>query len=172
MIVIRTPERDEAAAVASLGRETFTESFGHLYSEADLALFIEHVYTQRAVAAEMANPSLRYQIAEAEGQMLGMCKVGIGVTLDYDPGDRKIVELKQLYLRGSSHGSGAGQALMDWALQQARIEGADEMILSVYSDNPRAQRFYARNGFSKIADTFFMVGNQRDHEYLYMRPMV
>jgi diamine N-acetyltransferase len=171
VITYRTPKLDEAGAIAKLGRETFVESFGHLYAPTDLATFLSSVYTQSVVTAEMVNPLLRYQIAEETGQLVGYCKIGIGVTLDYDPGDRKIVELKQLYLRGATHGSGIGQALMDWALDQAVLEKADEMILSVYSDNPRAQRFYTRNGFSKIADTFFMVGSHRDLEYLYKRTM-
>jgi diamine N-acetyltransferase len=169
MIAFRTPRPDEAASIACLGRETFTESFGHIYAAADLATYLEQVYTKPVVAAELVNPLLRYQIVEENGQLVGYCKIGLGVTLDYDPGDKKVVELKQLYLRGATHGTGIGQTLMDWAIEQATLEAADEMILSVYSDNPRAQRFYERNGFSKIADTFFMVGDHRDEELLYMK---
>lgn len=171
MTVYRTPKLDEVAAVARLGRETFVETFGHLYAAEDLATFLAQVYAESVVAAEMASVHLRYQVAADAGHLVGLCKVGIGVTLDYDAGDRRVVELKQLYLRQSTLGSGIGQALMDWAIAQALSESADEMILSVYSDNPRAQRFYERNGFAKIADTYFMVGNHRDLEFLYMRTM-
>jgi len=55
---------------------------------------------------------------------------------------------------------------MDWVLEEARARGFEDVILSVWSGNFGAQRFYARYGFEKIADTFFMVGNQRDEEYL------
>ncbi len=171
MTVYRTPKPEEVSEVARLGRETFVEAFGHIYAPDDLAAFLADVYAVPSVAEEMVNPKLRYQVAEENGCLIGLCKIGIGVTLDYDPGNRKVVELKQLYLRQSTLGSGIGQALMDWALEQARLEAADEMILSVYSDNPRAQRFYHRNGFSKISDTYFMVGKHRDHEFLYKRSM-
>ena len=110
-------------------------------------------------------------IAQADGKMVGLCKIGYGVTLDYDPGTRRVVELKQLYVYNVAHGTGVGQALMDWAIEQAVSDKADEMLLSVYSDNPRAQRFYTRNGFAKYADTFFMVGNQRDLEFLFLKIM-
>jgi diamine N-acetyltransferase len=171
MVIYRTPEIAEAAQVATLARDTFVETFGHLYSAENLALFIAQVYQPDFIAAEMQNPKLRYLIAEMDGDMIGLCKVGYSVTLDYDPGDRNVVELKQLYLHQSAHGTGVGQALMDWAIKQAEAAGADEMLLSVYSDNPRAQRFYVRNGFNKIADTFFMVGNHRDPEFLFMKIM-
>ncbi len=171
MVVYRTPDIAEAAKVAALGRDTFIESFGHLYSAEDLALFISQVYQPHIIKSEMQNPKLRYLIAESDGQMIGLCKVGFGVTLDYDPGERRVVELKQLYLHRTAHGTGVGQALMDWAIEQATSGDADEMLLSVYSDNPRAQRFYERNGFAKIADTYFMVGNQRDDEFLFLKIM-
>jgi diamine N-acetyltransferase len=169
MITYRTPDIREAALVAELGRDTFVDSFGHLYSSEDLALFIAQVYQTGIIAAELQDPKLRYLIAEKDGQMIGLCKVGYGVTLDYDPGERHVVELKQLYLHRAAHGSGVGQALMDWAIAQAETDNADEMLLSVYSDNPRAQRFYVRNGFIKISDTYFMVGNHRDPEFLYLK---
>ena len=171
MVTYRTPEIAEAAQVAKLGRDTFVESFGHLYSSEDLALFIAQVYQPNIIAAELQNPQLRYMIAQADGQMVGLCKIGYGVTLDYDPGTRRVVELKQLYVHNTAHGTGVGQALMDWATDMAANDKADEMLLSVYSDNPRAQRFYTRNGFAKYADTFFMVGNQRDLEFLFLKIM-
>jgi ribosomal protein S18 acetylase RimI-like enzyme len=63
-------------------------------------------------------------------------------------------------------GRGVGAALMDWALSEARALGRDAVQLSVWSENFAAQRFYARYGFSKLADIGFMVGNQRDEEFL------
>jgi ribosomal protein S18 acetylase RimI-like enzyme len=56
---------------------------------------------------------------------------------------------------------------MDWALSMARERGADEVQLSVWSENDGAQRFYARYGFAKVADITFAVGEQLDHEYLF-----
>ncbi len=167
----RAPISDEAQTLADLGRDSFVATFGHLYAPQDLALFISQSYTAAHVSSEMANPKMRYRIALLNGKMIGYCKVGFGVTLDYDPGDRNIVELKQLYLLPDAQGTGAGQALMDWAFMQASDAQADAMILSVYHDNPRAQRFYQRNGFTKIADTYFMVGNHRDDEFLYLKSM-
>jgi diamine N-acetyltransferase len=170
-IVYRAPRLDEADAVAALGAGTFIETFGALYSPENLRLFLDQAYAPESIAAELSNPKLRYQIAERDGEMVGLCKIGYGVTLDYDPGDLNIVELKQLYVFASQHGTGIGQILMEWAITQANAVQADAMLLSVYSDNPRGHRFYHRNGFSKVADTYFMVGNHRDEEYLYLRPL-
>lgn len=50
-------------------------------------------------------------------------------------------ELFAIYLLSEFYGSGAGQALLDAAI------GNQAAILWVAEDNPRAQRFYERNGF-------------------------
>ncbi|WJX99325.1 GNAT family N-acetyltransferase [Curtobacterium sp. 458] len=51
-------------------------------------------------------------------------------------------ELTMLYVLARAHGSGAGQALLDAAL------GHRSASLWVAEDNPRAQAFYRRNGFT------------------------
>lgn len=55
--------------------------------------------------------------------------------------------LDHLYTAPGVHGSGLGQQLLDAALPQGR-----PAYLWVFSDNPRAIRFYERNGFA--ADGF------------------
>ena len=73
----------------------------------------------------------------------------------------------QMYADPARLGEGLGALLMDWALGEARARGGTEVLLSVYSDNPEAQRFYNRYGFEKIAEIDFYVGNHRDDEYLF-----
>ena len=68
---------------------------------------------------------------------------------------------------GGFTGAGIGAQLMDWALGVARERGHDAVLLSVYSENFGAQRFYQRYGFGKIADITFPVGEQLDEEFLY-----
>lgn len=167
----RPPQAHEVAALANLSRETFREAFAHLYSAEDLALFETQVYAPDVIAAEMANPDRRYLVAFDDGRMIGYCKIGFDKSLDYDWGDRTIVELKQLYILASHHGGGVAQHLTDWAIAEARAVGADALLLSVYSDNPRGQAFYRKYGFEHVGDTHFMVGNQRDDEYLYLKPL-
>lgn len=171
MITYRAPRADEAAALADLGRNSFVETFGHLYRPEDLAMFLEDVYAVEGVAAQIASPRYIFRVAEEAGQLVGYCKLGLDVSLDYDPGDRTVVELKQLYLMATHQGVGVAQALMDWTIAEAEAREADEIILSVWAENARAQRFYHKYGFEWIADTYFMVGNHRDDEFLYAKKM-
>ncbi len=167
MITYRMPDATDAAALAELGKTSFVDTFGHLYSVENLNLFVSRTYTIAAISSELSNPQRVYLVAEEGGVMVGYCKLGLDPSFDLDLGDRRAMELKQLYLRQSHLGTGVAQYLMDWAIAQGRERGVDDIILSVYSDNPRGQRFYQKYGFRHLADTFFMVGNHRDDEYLY-----
>ena len=171
MATYRAPRRDEAAALATLGRETFVETFGHLYRPEDLQAFLTSIYAEDAILRQLDSDRILYRVAEEGGQLVGYCKLGLDVSLDYDPGDKTVIELKQLYVFASHHGSGAGQALMDWTIAEAEARNADEILLSVWAENLRGHRFYQRNGFRWIADTHFMVGNHRDEEYLFLRTL-
>ncbi|HJW45615.1 MAG TPA: GNAT family N-acetyltransferase, partial [Lysobacter sp.] len=78
-------------------------------------------------------------------------------------------ELKRLYLLASAQGSGVGARLFDEALTWLEREGPRTLWISVWSENYGAQRFYARYGFEKAGEYDFIVGQQRDHEFMYRR---
>jgi diamine N-acetyltransferase len=170
-IQYRMPQDDEAEALSALGRTAFTQSFGHLYKPEDLSAFLDEVHSVDNVRAEIANPKAQYLLAEDAGALAGYCKIGYGTTLDYDASGKTILELKQLYILSTHHGIGVAQHLMDWVIAQAEAVDADEIILSVYSENPRAQAFYKKYGFAHAADTIFMVGSQADAEFIYIKPL-
>jgi diamine N-acetyltransferase len=170
-ITYRTPHTEDALALSALGRQAFTESFGHLYKPEDLAAFLDEVHSVDMVRGEIAHPQRQYLVAEQDGAMVGYCKVTEDTTSDYDSGSKTMFELKQLYVLSAHHGSGVAQHLMDWVIEKAQAYNADEVILSVYSDNPRGQAFYKKYGFAHAADTIFMIGSQADHEFLYVKSL-
>jgi diamine N-acetyltransferase len=166
-VTYRTPGAEDAEALAELSRTTFIDTFGHLYTAENLNAFLETSYSVDAIAAEIDNPHRLINIAAQDGQMVGYCKLSFDVTLDTSAEWRNGIEVKQLYLRPSQFGSGTADALMIWAINEARARASKSLVLSVWSENFRAQRFYQRYGFAHIGDTTFMVGDQSDDEFLY-----
>jgi len=170
-ITYRVPTLDDIESLAALGSGTFVETFGDLYAPEDLNAFLKEAYSVRAIRADIENPLRQYLVAEDDGVMAGYCKIGDGVSLDYDPQGKKVTELKQLYLLPDYFGRGIADHMMQWAEERARKLGADEMLLSVFSENFRAQKFYKRHGFAFHADTIFMVGGHEDHEFLFLKAL-
>lgn len=153
----------DAAAIDALYRESFQATFAHLYAPEDLAAFLARLSIGGWVA-EIADPGFAFRVVEDGVGIVGYCKLG-PISLPATP-EGPALELRQLYLLERAKGSGAAQALMEWVLATARARGAGELWLSVYIDNHRAKRFYARYGFEDRGPYAFMVGNHADEDRL------
>jgi diamine N-acetyltransferase len=167
--LLRAATEADVPALAKLGRESFVAKFGDMYRPEDLAAFLEQTHSLAVVAGEVTNPGRLYCVADADGNLAGYCKLGLSCGWPEHARGTHAIELKQLYTAPAMTGRGIGAALMDWAMDEARARGADEMQLSVWSGNHGAQKFYTRYGFAKVADITFLVGEQVDEEFLFAR---
>lgn len=168
-ITLRPALAADAEPLARLAHDAFVDAFAHFYHPEDLQQFLDEWKTHAVYAAAIADPDTAIQLAEVDGQLAAYALLKRGYVMDDHPYPRpqRPVFLSQLYCAGSMTGHGLGRLLMNWVLEKARAWQADSLSLSVYSENPGAQRFYQRYGFAKVADTEFWVGSQRDEEYLY-----
>ena len=165
---IRRAGLDDAPALATLGARTFIESFGQLYSAEDLQAFLEESHTAAAYERLLADPRYALWLAEADGRAIGYAMAGpCGLPhADVAPGDG---ELKRLYMLASTQGSGIGARLFEQALEWLERDGPRTLWISVWSENYGAQRFYARYGFEHVGEYAFIVGQQRDREFIFRR---
>ena len=155
-------------AIDSVFRQSFCDTFAHLYAPKDLAAFLAR-FTAAAWADEFADPRYGFRVAEVDGQIVGYVKLG-PFALPVDT-NKRAVELRQLYLLKQHHGSGIAAALTDWAIDRARRDGFDELYLTVYVDNHRARRFYERYGFAAAGRYDFMVGDHADEDIIMRKAL-
>lgn len=169
MMILRPASLSDAENLAHLGRSSFCAAFEHLYRPEDLSAFLQQAYSVEAVSDEIADPAITHQLAQddGDGPLTGFVKVKQPSGYEEHSDAANPLGLGQLYCDPARIGEGIGAALMDWALAEAKSRGCDAIQLSVWSENFGAQRFYARYGFTKIADISFWVGEQRDDEFLY-----
>ena len=79
-------------------------------------------------------------VAEADGEIVGILNFGPAREGD------DVGELYVLYVHPDHWGSRAGQLLIEMA-HAGLGRDFDQAVLSVLADNPRARRFYERNGW-------------------------
>ena len=169
LTILRPASSADVAALSALAIAAFNAKFAQLYSPDDLATFLAEALEPGPVAAELANPARVYQLAELEGRLMGFAKIGLTCGFPEHARGQKVMELKQLYTAADATGMGIGSQLMDWAMNQFAAHEADEVQISVYSENHGAHRFYERYGFEKVADITFRVGEQLDPEFLFAK---
>ena len=162
-IAHRRGEIADSAAIDRLFRTSFCDTFAHLYRPEDLDAFLSK-FTLDAWAAEMGDERYAFQVAEADGQVIGFVKLG-PPELPVE-GKRPWIELRQLYISNEWRGAGAARVLMDWALAEAKARGGEELYLTVYTENWRARRFYEKYGFVEVGPYAFMVGEQADEDLI------
>ena len=166
----RDATQADAALLARIGAQTFTTTFGHLYRAEDLAAFLAENHSEPASAAFLAKPAYATRFVHVGDEPAGYAMVCPADLPHLDPA-RATLELKRLYLLPGHFGLGLGDALMDWTDTIARARGCDQVALSVFSQNPRAIRFYQRHGFTSAGSYHFRVGQQLDEEFVYVKPL-
>jgi ribosomal protein S18 acetylase RimI-like enzyme len=137
-VALRPPNVDDIEDLARLHISTWRETYSALVPA---SFFSERVLDARRRQWESQvtapNPGEIIRVATVEGAIVGFAMAGSAVTQPA-PRDR---ELYMLYLAQASHGSGAGQQLLDAVL------GEEPAFFWMAKENPRARAFYERNGF-------------------------
>ena len=137
--VIVRPVRDvDAEALGRVHATCWHETYDHLISKAALERVSPRRLAELWTHWAVQGPEFRMSAALGDGEIVGF--VGSGPARDRDaPRPR---ELYFIYLLDAYHGTGIGQRLFN-----AAIEPDEPAYLWVAEDNPRAHRFYQRNGF-------------------------
>lgn len=167
----RDAEPGDGPALDAMARKIWLETFEHSASASDIALYVSKAFgPDGALIEALANPAHRFHLACVGNSIVGYSKLS-PVWLDtpaVDPGAR---QLSQLYVATGWHGQGVAQALMDWTIEAARADHATALVLTVWEENFRAQRFYAKYGFVHIGDYAFPTGTQIDRDLIMQMPL-
>ena len=166
MIEYRDARPEDGAALARMATQSFTDTFAHLYKPEDLDAFLVQTFGEQGLPAQIGHPDYRIRVAVDGGVIAGFAKIG-PCHLPSPPVAVGAAELHQLYVLKDWHGQGIAHRLMDWVMETVRADGASHLVLSVWSENHRAQRFYARYGLVEIGAYGFQVGDQIDDDRIW-----
>lgn len=169
-INLRQATLDDARPLTDLSYTTFWDAFAHHPKNApdDLAYYMRQAFTVEQITKELTDPKSIFLIAEIESELAGYSKI---VLDSIEPGitATKPVELSRLYSQQKFLGKGVGQALIDACFWRAKEENRDVMWLGVWEFNPRAQKFYEKNGFQVVGRHTFQLGSDPQTDLLMQR---
>jgi ribosomal protein S18 acetylase RimI-like enzyme len=167
--VIRRAGMADAASLSALANRTFIETFvedlGIPYPEADLGGFLAHANSLEAMERRIGDPAVGAWVAEAGGRLVGYAIAG-HADLDFQGVELGHGMIYRLYVVRAQQGSGLARRMMDEVLAWLRTTYGPTPWLVVYSENLRAQRFYARYGFAKVGEYDYPVGDWTDREFV------
>lgn len=173
-IAIRPAVEADAAALATLGRETFIdtfvapEGFAIPYPPEDLQAFLDHSFSPDTILGKLKEPGAAWWVAERGGELLAFANVGPN-TLPHPEARPSHAELRRLYVAKSAQGLGLGTRLLAVALEWMEAHGDGPLWIGVWSGNLKAQKLYAAHGFQKAGEYQYPVGTWRDDEFILRR---
>ena len=144
-----TSEHPEPQLPTRLGEDT-TLRAAQLQDVPDLhtletRLFPADAWTLDMFLAEVGHPTRSYYVLEHDTgsgpSIIGYC----GVMVVGDTAD-----VQTIAVLPEHEGNGYGRALLETMHTRSRQQGAERILLEVRADNPRAQRLYRRNGYTRI----------------------
>jgi GNAT superfamily N-acetyltransferase len=169
-IFIRHAVPEDAKRLTDLAYTTFWDAFADHPKNApdDLAHYMRQAFSLEQITAELAEPNSIFLLAEIGGELAGYAKL----ILDHsEPGitAERPIELNRLYSQQKYLGQGVGQRLMDACFDLAKERRFDTIWLGVWEFNPRAQRFYEKNGFHVVGKHTFVLGADPQTDLLMQR---
>lgn len=169
-IQIRQAKLNDAQMLTELSYETFYDAFREhpQNTPADMLAYMEKAFNIKTVSAELSEENSIFLIAESENKAVGYAKVMLGTFEEGIEAERPI-ELNRLYAKTAFIGRGVGQKLMDQCFEIAVENNCDMIWLGVWEYNPRAIRFYEKQGFYKVGSHVFQLGSDPQIDLLMQK---
>lgn len=170
---VRPATLADAPVLAEVAAATFALACPPHVTRESVETFIRTVLSEQCFEDYLADDQRDLVLAEDEAGPLGYAMVVAGEPADDDVRQaltrRPAVELSKIYVLPRSHGTGAAAELMAAALNLATQRGASGVWLGVNQLNERAQRFYAKSGFTRVGTKRFLVGDRYEDDFVYER---
>lgn len=164
-IHIKPATQSDTQTLLTLGRETFQETFAESNTPENMQQYIRENFTKEKLDAELANPNSQFYIAWIGEEAIGYLKVNEN-DAQTELQEQDTLEIERIYVKNAYHGKRVGQLLYDKAVEIAREKGKSAIWLGVWEANPKAIRFYEKNGFIKFGEHIFMMGNEEQTDIM------
>lgn len=151
-----------------LSRKAFFETFSSVNTEENMNLYLDKEFAEEKLKEEISNPDSEFYFARLNNTSIGYLKVN-REKAQTELKENSGMEVERIYVLKEFHGKQVGQILFDKAIQIAHDRKINYLWLGVWEKNPRAIRFYEKNGFIPFGTHGFKVGNDEQTDILMKR---
>ena len=148
----------DARKLSAVARASFLETFADTIGFDDIAARAQTEDSVEGFEAAIRNGNALWLASvEATGTPVGFAMT-CAPELPEIATTEDDLELKRIYLLSRFQGGGTGYRLLRAVVELASARGATRLLLGVHAENP-AVRWYERQGFRKIGERSFRVGD-------------
>ena len=167
---IKDVTENDVKELQAISQETFKATFDECTAPADMARFLKEDYATEKLLAQINNSDSRFFFLIVKEEVAGYLKVNVNSaqTENVKP---NALEVERIYLRQKFQHQGLGLVLIKLAEEIARKENYDYMWLGVYENNLIAQKFYKKDGFTRVGQHVFQVGEDPQIDYILAKKL-
>lgn len=162
---IRKASLNDIERLQEIGKLTFTETFSSANSEENLEKYLNTEFSNEKLTIELSDKYSAFYFVELENKIIGYLKVNFGQA-QTEIKDDSSLEIERIYVLKEFHGKKVGQILYEKAVGLAKDNKLKYVWLGVWEENPRAIKFYEKNGFIAFDQHIFKLGNEEQTDIL------
>ena len=162
---IRNVNIQDIEKLKGIGKRTFTETFSSDNSEENITEYLDNGFSTEKLKTELTDKNAEFYFAELKGRVIGYLKVNSGQS-QTEIKDKNYLEIERIYVLKEYHGKKVGQLLYEKAIKIAKSKNAEYVWLGVWEKNPRAIKFYEKNGFLAFDKHIFKLGNDKQTDIM------
>ncbi|TAH21001.1 MAG: GNAT family N-acetyltransferase [Cytophagales bacterium] len=166
---IKILQTTDAEQLSALCLRIYPQFFLYLWHEQG-EWYQREKYNAAQLRREIENPNSKFYFIFLEGEPVGYLKINLNAALPDYPHPNGL-EVERIYLLKEVQGKGLGKALMDFAVEQAKLLRKTHLFLYVMDSSTDSIKFYQKMGFEK-AGRKYLTFEQMKEEYRGMYSMV
>lgn len=169
-IIIQRVTLKDIQQLQKIGRQTFYETFSESNTEENMNKYLADGFSKEKLTEELNNKSSEFYFAVLEEKVIGYLKLNFGAS-QTELQDNSSIEIERIYVLQEYHGKKVGQILYDKAMQVANEKKVKNVWLGVWEENPRAIRFYQKNGFVEFDKHIFVLGDDEQTDIMMRKDL-
>ncbi len=169
-IVIRKVTLQDIGLLQEIGRKTFFETFAESNTEENMSKYLEEGFSIEKLTEELNDNYSEFYFAVLAEKVIGYLKLNFGSS-QTEIQDNSSLEIERIYVLEEYHGKKVGQLLYEKAIEIAYNKEVEYVWLGVWEENPRAIRFYEKNGFVAFDKHIFKLGDDEQTDIMMKKKL-
>ena len=164
-LTLRVCRISDLDKLITISKNTFIAAFKNENDPKDFADYIEAAFSREQLQKELMNKDSLFHFVYEGSQLVGYFKVN-WAQAQTDVKDENALELERIYVLQEYQGKGIGEWLLQQIVAIAKKAALKYVWLGVWEHNPRAIRFYLKNGFTKFGTHPYYIGKDKQTDWL------
>lgn len=167
---IKRVTTDDVKELQDISRITFSETFAADNTQENIDVFLNEAYDQEKLINEINNTNSEFYFLIVDEQVVGYLKVNQEDAQTEQVAVNALV-VERIYLKQSFQHQGLGLVLIKLAERIARKKSRTNIWLGVWEENYNAQKFYEKDGFHRVSEHRFVIGDDVQTDYILVKEL-